>query len=44
MDLIAKTITVKQQTCYGITTTPKGRTRLDRTGIANLQGSDPDLF
>jgi putative transposase len=23
---------------------PKGRTRLDRTGIANLQGSDPDLF
>jgi hypothetical protein len=25
--MIAKTITVKQQTCYGITTTPKGRTR-----------------
>jgi integrase len=27
VDLIARTITVKQQTCYGITTTPKGRTR-----------------
>ena len=27
VDLIAKTITVKQQTCYGVTTTPKGRTR-----------------
>jgi len=23
---------------------PKERTRVDRTGIANLQGSDPDLF
>ncbi|MFN0252823.1 MAG: tyrosine-type recombinase/integrase, partial [Kofleriaceae bacterium] len=27
VDLIAKTITVNQQTCYGETTTPKGRTR-----------------
>ena len=27
VDLIAKTITVNQQTCYGGTTTPKGRTR-----------------
>jgi integrase len=27
VDLIARTITVNQQTCYGITTTPKGRTR-----------------
>jgi integrase len=27
VDFIARTITVKQQTCYGITTTPKGRTR-----------------
>jgi integrase len=27
VDIIAKTITVNQQTCYGITTTPKGRTR-----------------
>ena len=27
VDLIAKTITVRQQTCYGVTTTPKGRTR-----------------
>jgi integrase len=27
VDLIAKTITVNQQTCYGVTTTPKGRTR-----------------
>jgi integrase len=27
VDVIAKTITVKQQTCYGVTTTPKGRTR-----------------
>ncbi|HEU4726552.1 MAG TPA: site-specific integrase [Kofleriaceae bacterium] len=27
VDLIARPITVKQQTCYGITTTPKGRTR-----------------
>jgi integrase len=27
VDLIAKTITVNQQTCYGATTTPKGRTR-----------------
>ncbi len=29
VDLIAKTITVNQQTCYGETTTPKGRTRRD---------------
>jgi len=27
VDLIAKTITVNQQTCHGETTTPKGRTR-----------------
>jgi integrase len=27
VDLIARTVTVKQQTCYGVTTTPKGRTR-----------------
>jgi integrase len=27
VDIIARTITVKQQTCYGVTTTPKGRTR-----------------
>lgn len=27
VDMIAKTITVNQQTCYGETTTPKGRTR-----------------
>ena len=27
VDLVAKTITVNQQTCYGETTTPKGRTR-----------------
>jgi integrase len=27
VDLIARTITVNQQTCYGVTTTPKGRTR-----------------
>ncbi|MGN6110209.1 MAG: tyrosine-type recombinase/integrase [Kofleriaceae bacterium] len=27
VDLIATTITVNTQTCYGITTTPKGRTR-----------------
>jgi integrase len=27
VDLTAKTITVNQQTCYGVTTTPKGRTR-----------------
>lgn len=27
VDIIARTITVNQQTCYGITTTPKGRTR-----------------
>ena len=27
VDLIAKTITVNHQTCYGTTTTPKGRTR-----------------
>jgi hypothetical protein len=27
VDLVAKTITVNQQTCYGVTTTPKGRTR-----------------
>ncbi len=27
VDLIAGTITVNQQTCYGVTTTPKGRTR-----------------
>jgi integrase len=27
VDLIAKTITVNHQTCYGETTTPKGRTR-----------------
>ena len=27
VDLIARTITVNQQTCYGETTTPKGRTR-----------------
>ena len=31
VDLIARTITVNQQTCYGITTTPKGRTRTRRT-------------
>jgi integrase len=27
VDMIARTITVRQQTCYGVTTTPKGRTR-----------------
>ncbi|CAN5881360.1 hypothetical protein BH11MYX3_BH11MYX3_26510 [soil metagenome] len=27
VDMIAKTVTVNQQTCYGKTTTPKGRTR-----------------
>src|SRR5215470_4713697 len=27
VDLVARTITVNQQTCYGETTTPKGRTR-----------------
>ena len=27
VDMIARTITVNQQTCYGETTTPKGRTR-----------------
>jgi hypothetical protein len=27
VDLLAKTITVNQQTCHGETTTPKGRTR-----------------
>jgi integrase len=27
VDLVAKTITVNQQTCYGVTTTPKGRNR-----------------
>ena len=27
VDMIARTITVKQQTCNGVTTTPKGRTR-----------------
>jgi integrase len=27
VDLIAKTVTVNRQTCYGETTTPKGRTR-----------------
>jgi integrase len=27
VDLVAKTLTVNQQTCYGVTTTPKGRTR-----------------
>jgi len=27
VDLVARTITVRQQTCYGVTTTPKGRTR-----------------
>ena len=27
VDMIARTITVNQQTCYGQTTTPKGRTR-----------------
>jgi integrase len=27
VDLIARTITVRQQTCNGVTTTPKGRTR-----------------
>jgi integrase len=27
VDLIAKTITVRQQSCYGVATTPKGRTR-----------------
>jgi integrase len=27
VDLIAKTLMIKQQTCYGVTTTPKGRTR-----------------
>jgi integrase len=27
VDLVAKTITVNQQTCYGVTTSPKGRTR-----------------
>lgn len=27
VDMIARTITVRQQTCYGETTTPKGRTR-----------------
>lgn len=27
VNLVAKTITVSQQTCYGETTTPKGRTR-----------------
>jgi hypothetical protein len=27
VDMIARTITVRQQTCNGVTTTPKGRTR-----------------
>src|SRR5690349_6379670 len=27
VDMIARTLTVKQQTCNGVTTTPKGRTR-----------------
>ncbi len=27
VDLIAKAVMINQQTCYGVTTTPKGRTR-----------------
>lgn len=30
VDLIARTLTVRQQTCNGVTTTPKGRTPADR--------------
>jgi integrase len=44
VDLIAKTITVNQQTCHGETTTPKGRTRRTipddehaRTGAQRLE-------
>jgi integrase len=37
VDLIAKTITVNQQTCYGETTTPKGRTRRTIPMTAELE-------
>jgi integrase len=45
VDLTAKTITVNQQTCYGETTTPKGRTRRTipmtstlETSVAKVRG------
>ncbi|MBX3155533.1 MAG: tyrosine-type recombinase/integrase [Deltaproteobacteria bacterium] len=37
VDLIAKTITVNQQTCYSETTTPKGRTRRTIPMTATLE-------
>ena len=39
VDLIARTITVRQQTCYGVTTTPKGRTRQTLPITSTLEGA-----
>jgi len=39
VDLIAKTITVNHQTCYGETTTPKGRTRRTIPMTSALEGA-----